>query len=94
MNGKASLVTLDYVMDVGDAKRCETDSEIAKKGRLEGQTRSNFRLSYYPHRVARFGEILMEGFGAGAKHQVYGDFKPIGEIEDPAFYIHIISKKS
>lgn len=39
VNGKASLVTLDYVMDVGDAKRCETDSEIAKKGRLEGQTR-------------------------------------------------------
>ncbi|XP_063607648.1 glycine N-methyltransferase-like [Penaeus indicus] len=94
VNGKASLVTLDYVMDVGEAKRCETDSEIAKKGRLEGQTRSNFRLSYYPHRVARFGEILMEGFGAGAKHQVYGDFKPVGEIEDPAFYIHIISKKS
>lgn len=92
VNGKASLVTLDYVMDVSDQSRCETDSEIAKKGRLDGTTKSNFRLSYYPHRVARFTELLKESFGENAKHQVYGDFKLLDKVDDPAFFIHVIQK--
>ncbi|XP_071542525.1 glycine N-methyltransferase isoform X1 [Panulirus ornatus] len=92
VNGKPSLVTLDYEMTVADAARDETDSEISKKGRIEGPTRTNFRLSYYPHLVAKFGELLMEAFGEKAKHCVYGDFKSTGEVKDPAFYIHVVEK--
>lgn len=40
VNGMPSLVTLDYLMDIdGAQKRCNTDSEVAKKGRVEGQDR-------------------------------------------------------
>ncbi|KAK8390272.1 hypothetical protein O3P69_010155 [Scylla paramamosain] len=93
VNGKASLVTLDYLMDTGGAEtRDDTDSDIAKKGRIEGQKKSNFRLSYFPHRVAPFSKLLQEAFGEGAKQSVYGDFKAIGEIDDPAFYVHVIMK--
>lgn len=53
---------------------------------------SNFRLSYYPHRVERFGSLLQETFGEGSTHTVYGDFRPLGEVADPAFYIHVVEK--
>ncbi|KAK3882098.1 hypothetical protein Pcinc_013505 [Petrolisthes cinctipes] len=92
VNGRPSLVTLDYQMDVSDATRDDTDSEVAKKGRTEGEGKSNFRLSYYPHRVERFGSLLRETFGEGATHTVYGDFVPLGEVADPAFYIHVVEK--
>ncbi|XP_064118842.1 glycine N-methyltransferase-like [Macrobrachium nipponense] len=94
VNGKASLVTLDYVMDVTTASRDETDSEIAKKGRVEDYTRGNFRLSYFPHRVKRFTELLNEAFGKGCRHRAYGDFKSIEEADNPAFYIHVVQKPS
>ena len=55
---------------------------------------SNFRLSYYPHRVKIFANLLKEAFGADSKHQVYGDFKQIGEVANPGFYIHVIEKPS
>ncbi len=53
---------------------------------------SRFRLSYYPHRLDSFSALLMEAFDSKCKHTVYGDFKPLGETEDPAFYIHVIEK--
>lgn len=53
---------------------------------------SNFRLSYYPHRVERFGSLLQETFGEGSRHTVYGDFRPLGEVSEPAFYIHVVEK--
>ncbi|KAK7017079.1 hypothetical protein SK128_027487, partial [Halocaridina rubra] len=94
VNGKPSLVTLDYVMDVTGVTRDETDSDISKKGRVEGTTRGNFRLSYFPHRVKVFSELLKESFGEGSVHCVYGDFKPPGVVNDPAFYVHVIQKPS
>ncbi|KAG7177391.1 glycine N-methyltransferase-like [Homarus americanus] len=92
VNGKPSLVTLDYLMDVKIASRDDTDSGVSRKGRVEGPTKSNFRLSYFPHRVAKFGELLQEAFGERSEHCVYGDFKPIGEVKDPGFYIHVVVK--
>jgi len=53
---------------------------------------NQFRLSYYPHQVHKFGNILKECFGDGSKYSVYGDFKPEGEISTPGFYIHVIQK--
>lgn len=53
---------------------------------------SEFRLSYYPHGLKRFQEILAEIFSAKAKHQLYGDFKEMSQVKNPAFYIHLIEK--
>ena len=32
-------------------------------------------------------------FGEGAKHEVFGDFEPLGQVETPAYYVHRIQKK-
>lgn len=53
---------------------------------------SDFRLSYYPHRLQVFRSMLKDIFGHTAKSSIYGDFQPLNEIEDPAFYIHVIEK--
>ncbi|XP_016961555.1 glycine N-methyltransferase [Drosophila biarmipes] len=53
---------------------------------------SEFRLSYYPHELKRFREILGEIFSQKAKHQLYGDFKEMSQVKNPAFYIHLIEK--
>uniref|UniRef100_A0A336N068 Glycine N-methyltransferase n=1 Tax=Culicoides sonorensis TaxID=179676 RepID=A0A336N068_CULSO len=53
---------------------------------------SDFRLAYYPHRLDVFRRMLKDIFGHTAKSQLFGDFKPLNEIEDPAFYIHVFEK--
>lgn len=52
----------------------------------------SFRLSYYPHRLDEFKGLLKEAFGEACKHTVFGDFKQLDEISDPAFYIHLVEK--
>ena len=54
---------------------------------------SRFRLSYCPIRLSVFNELLMGVFGEGAKHEVFGDFEPLGQVETPAYYVHRIQKK-
>jgi len=94
VQSKARMVTLDYTMDISDfkGKSDPNDSEITKKGRYSGSPIDHFRLSYYPHRLENFTELLYEAFGPNGKHQVYGDFKPIDVKDPPAFYIHIMQK--
>ena len=53
---------------------------------------SEFRLSYYPHELKKFTEILKEIFGEKAAHKLYGDFKDLNVIKNPAFYIHLMEK--
>lgn len=31
-------------------------------------------------------------FSDKSNHTVYGDFKPLGEVETPAYYVHMIQK--
>jgi len=31
-------------------------------------------------------------FGWTAKHRVFGDFRELKEVPDPAFYIHVMEK--
>lgn len=54
--------------------------------------KNEFRLSYYPHQLEVFNKILKEIFGQKSKHEIYGDFKALSEIENPAFYIHVVEK--
>ncbi|CAL4151848.1 unnamed protein product [Meganyctiphanes norvegica] len=93
-DGAAKLITLDYRMRIDTVQdtKCDTDSKTAKKGRLGNVTSGNFRLSYFPHLVKKFGSLLSEVFGPGSEHKVYGDFKPVKEAKDPAFFIHVIKK--
>lgn len=55
---------------------------------------SKFRLSYYPHRVESFKEILRASFFGKCQHNVYGDFKQYtpGQGEAPCYFIHVVKK--
>jgi len=55
---------------------------------------SKFRLSYYPHRVESFKEILRASFLGKCEHNVYGDFKQYtpGQREVPCYFIHVVKK--
>jgi len=95
MNNKPHQVTLDYIMDIAaleDKFDKSTDTEFTKKGRYAGDLTSFFRLSYFPHRLQDFNDLLKDVFGKQAHHEVFGDFKPLGEEKIPAFYIHVIQK--
>lgn len=79
VNNQPNLITLDYNMDVHEI--------------MPDEHTSHFRLSYYPHLVDAFTNLLKSVFGKDAPHTVYGDFKPISKDEDPAFFIHVIEKQ-
>jgi len=81
-DNKPNKVTLKYTMDVEEDDFNKKVSE-ADKG---------FVLEYYPHTLANFTKLLKHAFGERAKHTIYGDFKPVDEVDDPAFYIHVIEK--
>lgn len=53
---------------------------------------NEFRLSYYPHKLNVFSDILSECFGYRMKHSIFGDFKPLNEYTNPAFYVHVVEK--
>jgi glycine N-methyltransferase len=80
VNNHPNLITLDYSMDVSDI--FEDPNEHYNK----------FRLSYYPHRLEAFGNLLSSVFGPKASHSVFADFKSMEEQPNPAFYIHTIEK--
>lgn len=94
VESKPKMVTLDYTMDISEfqEKFDSTDSEVTKRGRYWGGSVNHFRLSYYPHRLEIFTNLLKEAFGPDHKHEVYGDFKPVTAKDPPAFYIHIMQK--
>ena len=53
---------------------------------------SKFRLSYCPLRLSTFSNLLKDIFGEDARHQVFGDFEPLGQVELPAYYVHMVWK--
>ena len=55
---------------------------------------SKFRLSYYPHCLASFTELLQTAFGGKCQHSVLGDFKPykMGQAYIPCYFIHVLKK--
>lgn len=77
VNRRPTLVTMDYIMSIPEM----------------GVDHESFRLSYYPHRLDEFTELLKEAFGNTSKHTIYADFKSLDEIPEPAFYIHLIEKE-
>lgn len=39
-----------------------------------------------------FSSILKDVFGEEVRHEVFGDFEPLGKVELPAYYVHMIWK--
>ncbi|XP_058410336.1 glycine N-methyltransferase isoform X1 [Diceros bicornis minor] len=82
VNNKAHMVTLDYTVQVPEA------------GQDSSPHLSKFRLSYYPHCLAPFTELLRAAFGGKCQHGVLGDFKPYkpGQAYIPCYFIHVLKR--
>lgn len=55
---------------------------------------SKFRLSYYPHCLASFTDLLRAAFGGKCQHSILGDFKPYkpGQSSIPCYFIHVLQR--
>ncbi|XP_076244143.1 glycine N-methyltransferase [Calliopsis andreniformis] len=82
VSGKPAIVTLDYIITVDETDESDDEQEHI----------SEFRLSYYPHRLNVFTDMLDEAFHYRAKHTIYGDFKSLEDVKNPGFYIHVMEK--
>ncbi|KAL0622421.1 Glycine N-methyltransferase [Plecturocebus cupreus] len=82
VNNKAHMVTLDYTVQVPGAGQDDTPAL------------SKFRLSYYPHCLASFTELVQAAFGGKCQHSVLGDFKPYkpGQAYIPCYFIHVLKR--
>ncbi|KAJ8919268.1 hypothetical protein NQ315_003852 [Exocentrus adspersus] len=88
VEGRPALVTLDYLIDT--ASLDDEKSNII----INEDSISEFRLSYYPHRLKIFNMMLKNAFGQNSNYKIYGDFKNLEEIRTPNFYIHLVEKSS
>lgn len=93
VNGEAQLVTLDYLMDMNIMASNDTKSPGRKLKFTPENSQHHFRLSYYPHQLEKFSALLHEVCGDNYTHTVFGDFAPVGVIDKPAYYIHMVEKK-
>jgi len=92
VDNKPTMVTLDYEMDMAPYYQSLSDAEKKRLKCGDLNKTHKFRLSYYPHRLELFTGVLREIFGQGANHERYGDFEPLGKVDNPAYYIHVIKK--
>jgi glycine N-methyltransferase len=92
VNARPTMVTLDYTLDMSILAQQQEENNSKKMSWDASNSTHKFRLSYYPHRLGEFTNILKEIFGPEAEHIAFGDFKTLGEIDEPAYYIHIIQK--
>ncbi|XP_004846606.1 glycine N-methyltransferase [Heterocephalus glaber] len=82
VNNKAHMVTLDYTVQLPDA------------GQAGAPRFSKFRLSYFPHCLASFTELLQAAFRGKCQHSILGDFKPYrpGQAYVPCYFIHVLKR--
>lgn len=97
VDGKESMITLDYTVDPSKASDDFTEEgeepAVKKRKSTEGDV-SKFRLSYCPLRLSTFTNLLKSVFGEATRHEVFGDFEPLGQVECPAYYVHMIWKQA
>lgn len=94
-NGSPAKIILDYVMsdpsETGPKK--EQNPEALEKSLFSDNPSDNqFTLSYYPHRLTSFRSLLKEAFDQRANITTLGDFQPLDQLQNPAFYIHVVRK--
>lgn len=95
VDGRESMITLDYTVDPSKASEDfmeEGEEPKAKKRKSTDGEVSKFRLSYCPLRLKTFRSLLKGIFGEEVRHEVFGDFEPLGKVELPAYYVHMIWK--
>jgi len=86
VSGKPAMIMMDYYIN--------TSQPIDGPQKTNGvDTINEFRLSYYPHRLEVFKNMLKEAFNTKQDHKIFGDFKDLNEIDTPNFYIHVVEKK-
>ncbi|XP_020664003.1 glycine N-methyltransferase isoform X1 [Pogona vitticeps] len=82
VNNKPNMVTLDYTL------------QVPPEGNDGSPELSQFRLSYYPHLLEPFTELLKKSIQGPCEHTVLGDFKPYkpGQQYIPCYFIHVVKK--
>ncbi|XP_060610450.1 glycine N-methyltransferase [Anolis sagrei] len=82
VNNKPNMVTLDYTL------------QVPPEGKDGNPELSQFRLSYYPHLLEPFTELLKNAVQGPCEHTVLGDFKPYKPDQqyDPCYFIHVVKK--
>jgi glycine N-methyltransferase len=86
VDGEPESVTFDYQLDVQAMK-------ASGKFKLDIKDEEYVcKLTLYPYRLAQFQALLRETFGPTFQYETYGDYKPLGEVKTPAWYIHVIRK--
>lgn len=85
-DGRAVWLTADYTMDV---------SSLAKESgcALDQQKEFKFAISSYPFTLKDFSALLRDVLNPDVQDTVFGDFKPLGEIDQPGYYIHVVKKQ-
>lgn len=78
------------VLYVASKPTLVTMDYVISTGRA-GET-SEFRLSYYPHKLAVFEDIVRTIFKGHSAYEKYGDFKTMDKVTNPAFIIHVVQK--
>ena len=51
-------------------------------------------LLCYTHRLVDVDHLIKDVLGADTKQTVYDDFKPVGEVQIPSHYAHVIEKSA
>jgi len=94
-NGSPAKIILDYVMGEPESTAAMLDNVTQQKKIISENQRDNeFTLTYYPHRLQDFRSLLLEAFQGQASIETLGDFQPLGQLADPAFFIHVVRKHS
>lgn len=91
-DGHPTMVTLDYTLDISADTIGIDGSDIKQENTIYLEGQHSFRLSYYPHRLDAFKNLLLDVFGAESTHTVYSDFKPCAGDDCPAYFIHVVQK--
>ena len=52
-----------------------------------------FAISSYPFTLKDFSALLKDVLNPDVQDTVFGDFKPLGEVDQPGYYIHVVKKQ-
>jgi len=93
VDGHASMVTLDYEIDISGIPVGE-HQQMREKSDGTIIPVSQFRLSYFPHLLPNFTAMLKGIFGEEAEHQLLADFQPDPPVDYVAsYFVHVIRKR-
>jgi len=91
--GEVTNIILDYFMTVPHDVQAKMGID------LDGShDQVTFKLTYFPHYLSSFSRLLRRVFqyrieDASAPHAICADFLPLEQVNDPAYFIHVITKQ-